>query len=106
PPTLTSASSVTGHAWGCSGEDYPFHPRKRWALRVIVSVALAIGHPTPACAGHPALRCLDFPLPEPCDSESGRASSTVRGEYTRTRDGRRWADDGEQRSSVLVFRLF
>src|SRR3954451_2591614 len=28
----------------------------------LVSVALTVGHPTPACAGHPALRCLDFPL--------------------------------------------
>src|SRR4051794_11289841 len=27
----------------------------------VVSVALAVGLPTPACAGHPALRCLDFP---------------------------------------------
>jgi hypothetical protein len=79
PPTLTSASSVTGHAWGCSGEDYPFHLRLR---RIVVSVALTIGYPTPACAGHPALCCLDFPLPEPYDPESGRASSTVREEYT------------------------
>ena len=30
--------------------------------RALVSVALAIGCPTPACAGHLALRCLDFPL--------------------------------------------
>src|SRR5215213_2149257 len=68
PPTLTLASSFSGHAWGCSGEDYPFHPQQRRprgrAPRVIVSVALAIGYPTPAYAGHPALRCLDFPLPE------------------------------------------
>ena len=39
----------------------PCRPPKRptWAL---VSVALTIGYPTPACAGHLALRCLDFPL--------------------------------------------
>ena len=38
----------------------------------LVSVALAVGHPTPACAGHPALRCLDFPLRR---SRSGHPSS-------------------------------
>src|SRR5687767_1750050 len=27
----------------------------------VVSVALAVGYPTPAYAGHPALCCLDFP---------------------------------------------
>src|SRR3954447_26778469 len=68
PPTPASASSVKGRAWGCSREDYPFHshsgPPKRtgWAL---VSVALAIGCPTPAYAGHLALCCLDFPLTSP-----------------------------------------
>src|SRR3954467_6182348 len=33
--------------------------------RAFVSVALAIGYPTPAYAGHLALRCLDFPLTPP-----------------------------------------
>ena len=37
-------------------------PRPPERLEALVSVALTTGYPAPACAGHPALRCLDFPL--------------------------------------------
>jgi len=38
----------------------------RGGFGALVSVALTTGCPAPACAGHPALRCLDFPLrPKP-----------------------------------------
>src|SRR5438874_1859868 len=35
----------------------------------LVSVALTTGCPAPTCVGHPALRCLDFPL-----TRGGRAA--------------------------------
>ena len=47
-----------------------FTPRREG--EVLVSVALTVGYPTPACAGHPALRCLDFPLAHQAANERPR----------------------------------